>query len=116
MRRRVDAECRPIVRPRIVRLRNTLAARENTSLTTRQADSRDLHRGSSVPAGRGRSDVMAPLINSLARDPELLIPMLGIVVGGVIAVTAMIIRHRERLAKIEQGLDPDSPRRRGNWD
>lgn len=59
---------------------------------------------------------MQPIINAFGRDPELLIPLAGILVGGVIAVTAMIIRHRERLAKIEHGLDPDSPRSRGNWD
>lgn len=59
---------------------------------------------------------MDAIFQSLAREPEMLIPLAGIFMGGVIAVTAMVIRHRERLAKIEQGLDPDSPRNRGDWD
>lgn len=39
----------------------------------------------------------------------LLIPIAAIVVGGVIAVIAMIQKHQERLAKIERGIDPDAP-------
>ena len=30
---------------------------------------------------------------------------------GAIAITAMVIRHQERLAKIERGMDPDAPPR-----
>ena len=41
----------------------------------------------------------------------LLIPIVAIVVGGVIAITAMVHAHQERLAKIERGMDPDAPRR-----
>jgi hypothetical protein len=41
----------------------------------------------------------------------LLIPIVAIVVGGVIAVVAMVHAHQERLAKIERGMDPDSSRR-----
>jgi len=36
---------------------------------------------------------------------------LRIVIGGVIVVVKMILRHQERIAKIERGIDPDVPRR-----
>ena len=39
----------------------------------------------------------------------LLVPIVGILVGGVIAVVAMVHKHQERLAKIERGIDPDGP-------
>ena len=39
----------------------------------------------------------------------LLVPICAIVIGGVIAVTAMVIKHQERVAKIERGIDPDGP-------
>jgi hypothetical protein len=39
----------------------------------------------------------------------LLVPIFGIVVGGVIVVIKMIHVHDERLAKIERGIDPDGP-------
>jgi len=39
----------------------------------------------------------------------LLVPIIALIVGGVIAVTAMILKHQERLAKIERGIDPDGP-------
>jgi hypothetical protein len=37
-----------------------------------------------------------------------LIPIAAIVIGGVISVTKMILRHQERIAKIERGIDPDA--------
>ena len=40
-----------------------------------------------------------------------LIPIVAIIVGGVIAIVAMVLSHQERLAKIERGIDPDAPRR-----
>jgi hypothetical protein len=40
----------------------------------------------------------------------LLVPIVAILVGGVIAVTTMVLRHQERIAKIERGIDPD-----GSW-
>ena len=40
-----------------------------------------------------------------------LIPIVAIIVGGVIAIVAMVHSHQERLAKIERGIDPDAPRR-----
>jgi hypothetical protein len=39
----------------------------------------------------------------------LLVPISAIIVGGVIALTTMILRHQERIAKIERGIDPDAP-------
>jgi hypothetical protein len=41
-----------------------------------------------------------------------LVPIAAIVVWGVIEVVKMILRHQERIAKIERGIDPDagSPR------
>jgi len=39
----------------------------------------------------------------------LLVPIIALIVGGAIAVTAMILRHQERIAKIERGMDPDAP-------
>jgi hypothetical protein len=40
-----------------------------------------------------------------------LIPIVGIVVGGAVAVVVLILRHNERIAKIERGIDPDAGRR-----
>jgi hypothetical protein len=51
------------------------------------------------------------LIDSIFGLGGLLVPISAILVGGAIAITAMIIRHNERIAKIERGIDPDaSPR------
>ena len=38
-----------------------------------------------------------------------LIPITAILVGGAIAITGMVHRHHERIAKIERGIDPDGP-------
>ena len=40
-----------------------------------------------------------------------LIPIAAILVGGVIAIVVLILRHQERIAKIERGIDPDAPQR-----
>jgi hypothetical protein len=37
------------------------------------------------------------------------IPLAGIALGGVISLSAMFIKHRERMAKIGMGIDPDAP-------
>jgi hypothetical protein len=37
----------------------------------------------------------------------LLIPIVAIVVGGVVAVVKIIIRHQERMAMIDRGMHPD---------
>jgi hypothetical protein len=41
----------------------------------------------------------------------LLIPITAVIVGGVITIVVLILRHQERIAKIERGIDPDSARR-----
>jgi hypothetical protein len=38
-----------------------------------------------------------------------LIPISAILMWGVIEITKMILRHQERVAKIERGIDPDGP-------
>ena len=44
-------------------------------------------------------------------DADILVPCLAILVGGIvggtIVVTVLVMRHRERLAMIEKGMDPD---------
>ena len=41
----------------------------------------------------------------------LLVPIVAIIVGGAIAIVTLILKHQERIAKIERGIDPDVPRR-----
>ncbi len=48
------------------------------------------------------------LVDSIMSLGGLLVPIVAILVGGAIAITAMVIRHQERLAKIERGIDPDA--------
>jgi hypothetical protein len=50
-------------------------------------------------------------MDSLMGLGGLLVPIVAIVVGGAIAITTMILRHQERIAKIERGIDPDAPPR-----
>jgi hypothetical protein len=38
----------------------------------------------------------------------ILIPLAGIVLVGIISLSAMFIKHRERMAKIGMGIDPDA--------
>jgi hypothetical protein len=52
-------------------------------------------------------------VESVMRLGGLLVPIVAIVVGGAIAITQMILRHQERIAKIERGMDPDAPAPRG---
>ncbi len=40
----------------------------------------------------------------------LLVPIVSIIVGGAITVVVLILRHNERIAKIERGIDPDAHR------
>jgi len=49
------------------------------------------------------------VIDSVLSLGGLLVPIGAIVVGGAIAITAMILRHNERIAKIERGINPDGP-------
>ena len=38
------------------------------------------------------------------------IPIAAILIGGVTSVMAQVIKHRERMAMIERGMHPDTPR------
>ena len=51
---------------------------------------------------------MNRLIDSVFGLGGLLVPIVAIIVGGAIAITMMILRHNERIAKIERGIDPDA--------
>ncbi len=45
-------------------------------------------------------------------QPEVLVflvPISAIFVGGILGVTKLLIKHRERIALIERGIDPDAP-------
>jgi hypothetical protein len=50
------------------------------------------------------------IVESIVSLGPFLIPITAFV-GGVITVVVLILRHQERLAKIERGIDPDFPRR-----
>jgi len=39
------------------------------------------------------------------------VPVVAIVVGGVVTIVIIVLKHQERIAKIERGIDPDAPRR-----
>jgi len=54
---------------------------------------------------------MNRIIDSVFGLGALLVPIVAILVGGAIAITGMIHRHQERIAKIERGMDPDAPPR-----
>jgi hypothetical protein len=51
---------------------------------------------------------LSDLIDRVFALGGLLVPIVAIIVGGAIAITGMVHRHQERLAKIERGLDPDA--------
>jgi hypothetical protein len=51
------------------------------------------------------------MFDSIIGLGPFLIPIVAILVGGAIAITAMVHRHNERIAKIERGIDPDGPPR-----
>ena len=54
---------------------------------------------------------MNRLIDSIFGLGVFLIPIAAVVIGGVIAVTKLILNHQERIAKIERGMNPDAPSR-----
>ena len=41
-----------------------------------------------------------------------LVPITALIVGGVIAVVVLILRHQERIARIERGINPDGTDRK----
>jgi len=50
-------------------------------------------------------------MESITSLGPFLIPIVIAIVGGVIAIVVLVLRHQERIAKIERGIDPDAPRR-----
>jgi hypothetical protein len=48
------------------------------------------------------------VIDRIVGMGPLLIPIVAIIVGGAIAIVAMVHAHQERIAKIERGIDPDA--------
>ena len=46
-------------------------------------------------------------MEAIAALGPFLIPITALIVGGVITVVVLILRHQERIAKIERGIDPD---------
>ena len=55
--------------------------------------------------------VMENIMNSLLSSATLpfLIPIVAIIVGGVVVVVKILIRHQERMAMIDRGMHPDHP-------
>jgi hypothetical protein len=56
------------------------------------------------------SSLFADALTQLTQPYVLpfLVAGLGVVGGVAVAITKAIIRHRERMAKIEHGIDPDA--------
>jgi hypothetical protein len=52
---------------------------------------------------------LVPLLASNSEGIWVLIPLAAITIGGVGGIMKMIMNHRERMAKIGMGLDPDAP-------
>ena len=57
-------------------------------------------------------------MESITSLGPFLIPIFGIIGGCAVAITIIavaitiiVVRHLERVAKIERGIDPDAPRR-----
>jgi hypothetical protein len=60
------------------------------------------------------AEALVRLVDSIIGLGGLLVPIVAIIVGGVIAIVTMILKHQERIAKIERGIDPDGGQPR-NW-
>jgi hypothetical protein len=54
---------------------------------------------------------MNHLFDSVMSLGPFLIPISAIVMGGIITVVILVLRHQERMAKIQHGIDPDAARR-----
>jgi hypothetical protein len=49
------------------------------------------------------------LVDSIVGLGGLLVPIVALIVGGIYGVVQMVLKHQERVAKIERGIDPDGP-------
>ena len=63
----------------------------------------------SIPVSSTRFSAGEIEMESILNLGGLLVPILALIVGGAIAITAMILKHHERIVKIERGIDPDGP-------
>jgi hypothetical protein len=54
------------------------------------------------------AEALVRLVDSIIGLGGLLVPIVAIIVGGAIAITTMVLKHQERIAKIERGIDPDA--------
>ncbi len=50
-------------------------------------------------------------MEAILRLGPFLIPIVAVTVGEAIAITSIVLKHQERIAKIERGIDPDAPQR-----
>jgi hypothetical protein len=49
------------------------------------------------------------MVQSILRLGVWLVPIVAILMWGIIEITKLVLRHQERVAKIERGIDPDGP-------
>ena len=49
------------------------------------------------------------MLQSISHLGIWLVPIAAILVWGVVEITKVVLRHNERIAKIERGIDPDGP-------
>ena len=54
---------------------------------------------------------MNHVMESIISLGGLLIPIVAVIVGGAIAITTLVLKHQERIAKIERGINPNAPGR-----
>jgi hypothetical protein len=52
---------------------------------------------------------LVPLLASDAEGIWVLIPLAAIMMGSAAAIAKSVMNHRERMAKIGMGIDPDAP-------
>ena len=60
------------------------------------------------PVVVGLAEALVRLVDSIIGLGGLLVPIVALIVGGAIAITTMVLKHQERIAKIERGIDPDA--------
>jgi hypothetical protein len=65
----------------------------------------------SIPVSSTRIFPLEESMESILELRGLLVPIVAVIVGGAIAITTLILKHQERIAKIERGIDPDAPPR-----
>jgi hypothetical protein len=66
------------------------------------------NRRGSLADSRWLAEARVRLVDSIIGLGGLLVPIVAIIVGGAIAITVLVLKHQERIAKIERGIDPDA--------